>query len=168
MPRRGKLIRLKKPPSSGDRLPVRTWKRSGYEISTDLARLDLDFVHGELSESYWSPGVPRAVVEKAVARSIVFGLYRADGRQVAFARLVTDAATFAYLADVVVAKAERGKGLGRWLNECIVAHPDLQGLRRWVLATKDAQGLYLKIGWTALKAPEKFMERHFPDVYKRS
>lgn len=147
-------------------LSMRTWHRPGYEISTDASRLDLDFVHRELSRSYWSPNIPRAVVERAIANSIIFGLYRKDGRQVGFARLVTDAATFAYLCDVVVTQRERGAGLGKWLNECVIGHPDLQGLRRWMLATRDAQGLYEKTGWLPLKAPVKFMERHFPDVYK--
>jgi GNAT superfamily N-acetyltransferase len=147
--------------------PVRTWRKKGYALSTDPARLDMDFVHRELGRSYWSPGVPRSVVEKAVANSLTFGLYRADGTQVGYARLVTDMATFAYLADVIVTEAERGKGLGRWMNERIVAHPDLQTLRRWMLATRDAHGLYRRFGWAPLKAPERFMERHFPNVYKK-
>jgi len=148
-----------------ERWKVSTWHRPGYEISTNAARLDMDFVHRELSRSYWSPGIPRAVVERAIAGSVVFGIYQKDGPQMGFARLVTDAATFAYLCDVVIAEDSRGAGLGTWLIECIVAHPDLQGLRRWMLATRDAHGLYSKTGWAPLKAPEKFMERHFPDVY---
>lgn len=144
---------------------ILTWRRPGYEISTDATRLDIDFIHGELRRSYWSPGVPRTVVERAVAGSWVFGIYREDGRQVGFARLVTDAATFAYLCDVIVADNMRGSGLGAWLMECIATHPDLRGLRRWLLATRDAHGLYRKTGWTSLKAPNDFMERHFPDVY---
>jgi peroxiredoxin len=147
-------------------LATRTWHRSGYEISTDATRLDLNFVHRELSRSYWSPDVPRAVVERAIANSIVFGLYRKDGRQVGFARLVTDAATFAYLCDVVITQRERGAGLGKWLNECVISHPDLQGLRRWMLATRDAHGLYKNTGWMPVKDPAKFMERHFSNVYE--
>lgn len=141
------------------------WRRPGYEISTDAARLDMDFVHRELSHSYWSPGVPRSVIERAVAGSVIFGIYRKDGPQVGFARLVTDTATFAYLCDVVVTEDARGTGLGTWLMECIAAHPDLQGLRRWMLATRDAHGLYAKTGWTPLNTPERFMEKHFPDAY---
>lgn len=139
-------------------LKTHSWRRPGYEISTDAARLDLDFVHRELSQSYWSPGIPRSLVEKAIANSVVFGLYRKNGRQVGFARLVTDATTFAYLCDVIVTESARGAGLGKWLNECVVEHPDLQGLRRWMLATRDAHGLYQKTGWAALKDPAKFME----------
>jgi GNAT superfamily N-acetyltransferase len=148
--------------------PIRTWKKRGYVLSTDPAALNMDFVHRALARSYWSPGVPRAVVEKAAANSLVFGLYRADGAQVGYARLVTDMATFAYLADVIVTEAERGKGLGRWMNECIVSHPDLRGLRRWMLATRDAHRLYRRVGWSPLKAPERFMERHFPDVHRKT
>ncbi len=148
------------------RLKTHVWWRPGYEISTDASRLDLDFVHRELSQSYWSSGIPRSVVEKAIANSIVFGLYRDDGDQIGFARLVTDTATFAYLCDVIVKREERGQGLGKWLSECVTSHPGLQGLRRWVLATRDAHGLYGKTGWSHLKDPGKFMERHFPDAYK--
>ncbi len=143
-----------------------TWARVGYEISTEPARLDMDFVHRELGRSYWSPGISREVVERAAANSMVFGVYRAGGGQVGFARLVTDHATFAYLCDVFIIEAERGKGLGKWLNECVVSHPALKGLRRWVLATRDAQGLYRQAGWVPLKAPEMFMERHFPAAYQ--
>jgi len=144
----------------------RTWERPGYEISTSHARLDMDFVHRELAGTYWSPAIPREVVEKAAANSMVFGIYRAGAGQVGYARLVTDKATFAYLCDVVITEAERGKGLGKWLNECIISHPCLRGLRRWLLATRDAQGLYRQTGWAPLKAPEKFMERRFPDAYR--
>ena len=148
-----------------EQINERVWMRAGYEISTAHARLDMAFVHGELARTYWSPGIPRAVVEKAAENSMVFGIYRASGEQVGFARLVTDNATFAYLCDVVVTGTQRGKGLGKWLNECIVSHPDLKGLRRWLLATRDAHGLYRQAGWTPLKAPEKLMERNFPDIY---
>lgn len=145
---------------------IAVWKRRGYVVSDDPARLDMDFLHGELNRTYWSPGVPRKIVERAAANSLVFGVYRADGAQVGFARLVTDKATFAYLADVIVAESERGRGLGKWLIECVVAHPEVQDLRRWMLATRDAHALYRKTGWKPLAAPERFMERHFPDVYR--
>ncbi len=141
-----------------------TWTRPGYVLTTDPIRLDMAFVHRELAASYWSPGVARETVERAAANSMVFGLYRESGEQVGYARLITDRATFAYLADVVIAADERGKGLGAWLSACIVAHPGLQGLRRWLLATRDAHALYRKSGWTALASPERFMERHFPDA----
>ena len=145
-----------------------SWHRNGYEISTDPKRIDLEFVHLELARSYWSPGIPRPVVEKAIENSVVFGLYRPDGRQVGFARLVTDAATFAYLCDVVIAEAERGGGLGTWMTECVVGHPDLQRLRRWMLVTRDAHGLYEKSGWAPPKEPARYMERVFPDIYGKA
>ncbi len=137
-----------------------------YEVTTDASRFDLDAIHAFLSATYWSRGIPRAVVERAVANSLCFGVFR-DGRQVAFARVVTDRATFAYVADVFVLDAHRGKGLSRRLLDAIVAHPDLQGLRRMLLATRDAHGLYAKYGFTSLAVPERMMEVFRPDVYDR-
>jgi GNAT superfamily N-acetyltransferase len=125
-------------------------------------------VHGVLSASYWSPGIPEDVVRRAIAGSLAFGVYaESGGGQVGFARVVTDRATFAYLADVFVVEAERRRGLSKWLMSIIVEHPDLQDLRRWLLGTRDAHGLYAQFGFTALRAPERFMERHEPDVYAR-
>ncbi len=138
-----------------------------YTVSTDRARLDVDLIHRFLSEeSYWAPGIPRDVVERALDNSICFGAYRGE-EQVAFAPVVTDRATFAYLADVFVLEEHRGRGLSGWLMEAVLSHPELQGLRRWMLATADAHGLYERYGFTALKAPEIFMERHDPNVYER-
>ncbi|HEY7024117.1 MAG TPA: GNAT family N-acetyltransferase [Candidatus Limnocylindrales bacterium] len=142
------------------------WRRGGYEISTDPQRLDLDLTHRFLSEeAYWSPGVPREVVQRAIDGSIVFGLYH-DGKQVGMTRVVTDRATFAWVCDVFVLADERGKGLGKWLMECVKSHPDLQGLRRWLLATSDAHGLYAQYGFTPVD-PQRFMEIRDPDVYQR-
>jgi GNAT superfamily N-acetyltransferase len=142
------------------------WRRGGYEISTDPQRLDLDLTHRFLSEeAYWSPGVPREVVQRAIDGSIVFGLYH-DGKQVGMTRVVTDRATFAWVCDVFVLADERGKGLGKWLMECVKSHPDLQGLRRWLLATSDAHGLYAQYGFTPVD-PQRFMEIRDPDVYRR-
>lgn len=142
------------------------WRRGAYEISTDPARLDLDLTHRFLSEeAYWSTGVPRDVVERAIDGSIVFGIYH-DRKQVGMARIVSDKATFAWLCDVFVLPAERGHGLGKWLMECVKSHPDLQGLRRWLLATSDAHGLYAQYGFTPVD-PSRFMEIRDPDVYKR-
>ncbi|MBI1213236.1 MAG: GNAT family N-acetyltransferase [Alphaproteobacteria bacterium] len=138
-----------------------------YEISTDAQRLDLDVIHGFLSTSYWSPGIPREVVERAIANSLCFGVYAQDGGQVGFARLVTDRATFAYLADVFVLEEHRGKGVSKRLMEAIVAHPELQGLRRWTLATRDAHSLYARYGFTPIAKPDRMMERHDPEVYAR-
>jgi GNAT superfamily N-acetyltransferase len=130
---------------------------NGYEISTDPARLDLDVIHGYLCEAYWSPGVARDVVERSIARSLCFGLYAPGGAQAGFARAVTDGATFAWIADVFVLDPHRGRGLGVWLMETLLAHPDLQGLRRTVLATKDAHLLYERFGFEPLPLPERWM-----------
>ena len=136
-------------------------------VSTDRGRLDVNLIYEFLSKrSYWAEGVPRDVVERAIENSLCFGLFE-DGRQVGFARAITDYATFAYLADVFVVEACRGRGLSKFLMECIVKHPKLQNLRRWMLATKDAHSLYAKFGFAPLEQPERFMCRANPDVYKR-
>ena len=136
-----------------------------YEISDDKARLDTDLIHGFLKGSYWSPGVPRAIVERAIRESLCFGVYR-GGEQIGFARVVTDKATFAYLADVFILDSHRGQGLSKRLMRFIAGHPDLQGLRRFILATKDAHGLYEQFGFTALNNPSIYMEILRPDVYQ--
>ena len=142
------------------------YHHGNYLVSTDPARLDLDFIHGYLARSYWAEGVPREIVERSIANSLCFGVY--DGsKQIGFARVITDYTTFAYLADVFIIEAHRGKGLSKFLMECIVKHPQLQGLRRWVLGTRDAHGLYAKYGFKPLAHPDRFMEKHDPDVYKR-
>lgn len=133
-------------------------------IDSDPARLDMDVIHGFLTASYWSPGIPRALVERAVRNSVCFGVYE-EGRQVGFARVITDQATFAYLADVFILESHRGRGLAKALMSAIVADPRLQGLRRWVLATRDAHKLYERYGFTPLAKPQRFMELHQPDVY---
>jgi len=143
-----------------------TAQRDGYELSTDPARLDLDVVHGFLVQSYWAEGIPRDVVERALAGSLCFGLYDGAG-QVGLARFVTDRATFAYLADVFVLPAHRGRGLATWLVGTSLAHPALQGLRRMLLATRDMHALYAKVGFTPLVRPERMMEILDPDVYRK-
>jgi GNAT superfamily N-acetyltransferase len=140
----------------------------GYEISTDPARLDLDVIHRFLSEeAYWSPGVPREVVERSIANSLCFGLYAPDGAQAGFARAVTDRATFAYLADVFVLTEHRGRGLGVWLVEVVLAHPDLQGLRRIELTTVDAHGLYERYGFRPVSYVQRLLalERSSAELY---
>lgn len=132
---------------------------NGYEISTDRDRLDVDYIHAFLTTSYWSPGVSREVVERAIAGSLCFGLYAPGGGQAGFGRVVTDRATYAYLADVFVGEEHRGRGLGVWLVRTVLEHPDLQGLRRWALATADAHALYARFGFTAPAHPERFMFR---------
>jgi len=153
----------------GTDTPSREWLHPGgqYVVSTDPARLDLDVIHGFLRESYWSTGITREVVQRAILGSLAFGMYATNGGQVGFARVITDRATVAHLADVFVVPSERGRGLSKWLMSVIVEHPDLQGLRRWLLGTRDAHGLYAQFGFTPLKAPERLMERHDPDVYTR-
>lgn len=134
------------------------------EISTDPARMDVAAIHAFLRETYWSPGIPLETVRRAVAHSVCVGAF-ADGAQVGFARVVTDCATFAYLADVYVLPEHRGQGLSRRMLEALFALPQLQGLRRMMLATRDAHGLYAKMGFTPLAKPDRFMELHRPDAY---
>ena len=137
----------------------------GYEISDDKDRLDLDVIHAFLVQSYWSTGIPRGVVERAIEGALCFGIYR-SGRQVGFARVITDCATFAYLADVFVLEGHRGKGLAREMLRVVFAQPQLQGLRRFMLATRDAHRLYQEFGFSALSKPDRIMERLNPDVYR--
>jgi N-acetylglutamate synthase-like GNAT family acetyltransferase len=139
-----------------------------FTISTDRARLDLDVVHGYLTRSYWAQGIPREVVARSLEGALCFGLYEGEpggGAQVGFARVITDRATYAYLADVFVLESHRGQGLGVWLMECVTAHTDLQGLRRWSLVTRDAHTLYRRFGFADLARPERYMEKVRPDVY---
>lgn len=141
--------------------------RPPYEISTDHNRLQIDLIHRYLSqESYWAQDIPLAVVERSLQHSLCFGVYDVNG-QVGFARVITDRATFAYLADVFILPGHRSKGLSKQLMQSIHEHPDLQELRRWVLFTRDAHGLYAQFGWTPV--PEEMMPRmmqlHNPDVY---
>lgn len=138
-----------------------------YLITTNPSLLSVDIIHYYLSEeSYWAKHIPRVVVEKSITNSLCFGLYR-QSEQIGFARLVTDKATFAYLADVFILEKYRGKGLSKWLIEVIQFHPELQGLRRWMLGTRDAHGLYAQFGWSEISEETRkiFMQRHFPDVY---
>lgn len=128
------------------------------EVTTDRARLDVALIHRYLSEeSYWAKGIPRERLERAIANSLCFGVFE-DGAQVGFARVITDRATFAYLADVFVLPSHRGRGISKTIMEAVRAHPDLQGLRRWHLSTLDAHGLYEQYGFRALSMPERHME----------
>jgi len=139
--------------------------RENFCISTDPSRLDIRAMHAFLSRSYWAKGIPENVVAKSIDASICFGLY--DGpRQIGLARVITDKATFAYLCDVYVLEEYRGKGLAKWLIEAVQSHPELQSLRRFVLLTRDAHGLYEKFGFTPLQDPSAYMEIARPDVYK--
>jgi GNAT superfamily N-acetyltransferase len=136
-----------------------------FRISTDRAEIDFELVHRFLhDDAYWCRGVPRTVLEKAIANSLCFSVF-ADEQQIGFARVITDNATFAYLCDVFVLPQARGQGASKALLRAIDAHPDLQGLRRFLLATADAHGLYAQHDFVALSRPERFMERYRPDVY---
>lgn len=139
-----------------------------WSISTDPRQLDVDAIHAYLSRSYWAEGIPRELVAKSIAGSLCFGLYDGEqnDRQVGFARVITDRATFAYLCDVYVLAEHRGKGLGRMLLGAVVSHPDLQGLRRWSLVTRDAHGLYQQFGFVPLASPERHMEIARPGMYR--
>lgn len=141
------------------------WRRNGYLISTDLARLDIETIYSFLTErSYWAQARSREIVEKSIANSLNFGVYQGEyERQVGFARVVTDYATFGWVADVFVLEECRGEGLGKWLMETIVACPDLSNIRRLLLATRDAHGLYRQYGFKALPNPDRFMIR-VPEV----
>ncbi len=147
-------------------------------MSTDRARLNLEVVHGFLTNCYWAKGIPRDVVARSIEHSLCFGIYDEsspfDGAQgehgaptqVGFARVVSDFATVAYLGDVFVLETHRGRGLSKWLMQCIIQHPALQNLRRWILLTRDAHRLYSHFGFTPVKAPERYMELHRPNVYE--
>lgn len=139
--------------------------RDDYLISTDKQKLDFAVIHGFLArESYWALNIPEEVVRRSVEGSFCFGVYH-QGRQVGFARLITDFATMAYVADVFVIKEYRGRGLSKWLMECITGLPELARLRRWVLVTRDAQTLYEGVGFKSLDQPTSYMERRLPNPY---
>jgi GNAT superfamily N-acetyltransferase len=137
-----------------------------YRISFDPEDQQLDVIHGYLARSYWAEGIPREVVARAVAHSLCVGAYD-DEEQVGFARVITDRATFAYLADVFVLEGHRGRGLAQQMLEALEDHPELQGLRRWALFTRDMQPLYAKLGWEAYPHPDRLMVRDVPDIYTR-
>ena len=136
-----------------------------FQISTDPSRLDVPLIHDYLcNHSYWAAGIPREVVQISIEGALCFGVYHGK-HQVGFARIITDYATIAYLGDVFIVEEFRGRGISKWLMACIVAHPRLQGLRRWMLGTADAHGLYAQFGFKPLASPERWMERHNPQVY---
>lgn len=138
------------------------WQKGEYEINTDRKKLDIAMIHEFLDQrSYWATGRSRETIERSIRNSVSFGIYKGTA-QVGFARVITDYATFAWVADVFILEEERGKGLSKWLMEVMIAHPKLQKFRRWVLATKDAHELYRRFGFTELKKPERWMERRDP------
>ncbi len=142
------------------------WTRGDFTISTDKERLDIAAVHDYLTRSYWAEGIPLEIVRRSITHSLVFGIYT-SARQIGFARVITDRATYAYIGDVFVLEEFQSRGLGKWMMEVILSHPDLQGLRRWALATRDAHGLYRQFGFANLRRPENHMEIHDADVYEQ-
>lgn len=141
------------------------WTKENYLVSTDNALLQLDVIHANLTRSPWAEGIDEATVRKAVENSLNFGLYD-DGRQIGYARFITDHATFAYMADVFVTDQYRGKGLGRWLVECMLSYPGTERYRRLLLATTTAAWLYEKLGFTKPANPDLFWQINRPDIYK--
>ena len=143
---------------------VESWERGDYLISTDRSRLDVELIHDFLSRtSYWASGRTLEVVQRSIENSLAFGIYM-ENHQVGFARVVTDYATFAWVADVFVLTEHRGRGLSKWLMEVMLSHRRLQGFRRWVLATKDAHELYARFGFIPMHRPERWMERPDPNM----
>jgi len=142
------------------------YQRGEFAISTDKTRLDIEVIHRFLGGSYWAAGRSRETIRRSIENSLPFGVYRGS-EQVGFARVITDYATFAWIADVFILDDYQGQGLGKWLMEVVISHPELQGFRRWVLATKDAHELYSRFGFEELKRPERWMERHDPNTQER-
>lgn len=141
-------------------------KKGKYSIITDKSKMDIKAIHAFLSRSYWAENIPIETVERSIEGSLCFGVFEGD-KQVGFARLVTDKATFAYLADVFIIEEHRGKGLCKWMMEAIMTYSELQGLRRIILATRDAHGLYAQFGFMPLNNVDRWMQIHNPDIYKR-
>jgi GNAT superfamily N-acetyltransferase len=142
---------------------VSKWSRDDYRVTTDISTFDFDVVHRYLSEdAYWSPGISREKVERAAAHSLAFGLFHRDA-QIGYARAITDTVSFAYLADVFVLPGRQRDGLGTWLVECLMAHPDLQGLRKMMLTTTSAHTLYARFGFAVPAQPENLMEKRAPE-----
>lgn len=143
------------------------WTKNDYNITTDKNKIQHDIVHHFLSHSYWAEGISKEVVEQSIKGALCFAILHGE-KQVGFARVITDEATFAYLADVFVLDEYRGKGLSKWLMEVIMSYPTLQGLRRFMLATRDAHGLYAQFGFVPMTNADRWMQIHKPDVYKKS
>ncbi len=149
-------------------LAYHEYQKGKYLISTDPARLDIAAIHAFLTRAYWSEGIPKEIVERAVQNSLCFGVYDIETqKQIGLARLVTDLTTYAYICDVYILEQYRGQGLSKWLMECVKSYPDLQGLRRWSLVTRDAHELYRQFGFVNLVAPERYMEITRPNIYKQ-
>ncbi|WP_354624983.1 GNAT family N-acetyltransferase [Psychromonas sp. MME2] len=138
----------------------------GFRISTNNNELDFEVIYQFISQSYWAIGIPKETLKKSIANSFCFAVFDSQGAQVGFARLITDKATFAYLADVFILETYRGQGLSKWLLKTIIEHHELQGLRRMVLATRDAHGLYSQFGFKEIENPEMLMQIWQPNIYR--
>jgi len=147
-------------------MKIESYTKYNYTISTDKSKLDISVIHGFLSTSYWAEEIPSEIVEKSIENSLCFGVYNGN-TQIGFARVISDYTTFAYLADVFIVEEERGKGLSKWLMECILKHEQLQGLRNFCLLTRDAQSLYAPFGFENLAKPKNFMAIKKDDFYKK-
>jgi GNAT superfamily N-acetyltransferase len=140
------------------------WSRDTFTVSCDPLKVDRQVVWDFLASSYWAQGIPQSTVEKSMEGSLCFALLATD-RLIGFARVISDRATIAYLGDVFVLPEYRGRGFGKWLMQCVMSHPELQGLRRWILITRDAHDLYRPLGFRPLARPEGYMELHNPNAY---
>ncbi len=153
-------------------MQTQQWVEGNFLITTDPHRVDVEVVYEFLSkQTYWARDIPRAVLEKSVRNALCFSIWSTAedaAAQVGFARVISDFATTAYIGDVFVLPSFRGRGLSKWLMSCILAHPELQGLRRWILVTSDAHGLYSQFGFKPLARAQTYMERHDPQVYARA
>ncbi len=147
-------------------MQVEEYIQENYVVSTDPSKLDLKVIHGYLSRSYWAEEIPFETVKRSVEHSLCFGVY-ALGKQIGFARVISDYTTFAYLADVFILEEERGKGLSKFLMECILKHKELQGLRNFSLMTQDAHSLYARYGFKNIPKPENFMAKKIDGIYKK-
>ena len=156
-----------RPPAKATSRKWPSQQRALFSISTDKRRLDRGLIHTFLTNCYWAKGIPKEIVERSIANSLCFGIYRGK-EQVGFARVISDFATYAYIGDVFIIERYRGRGLGKLLMKSILKHPDLHGLRRWSLVTKDAHGLYAQFGFQPVKSPERHMEIFDLHVYRRN
>ena len=143
-----------------------TEEKDQYTITTDKEKFDVDLIHSFLTNSYWAEGISKEIIRRSIDGALCFGVFE-NNKQIGFARMITDKATFAYLADVFIIEEYRGRGLSKWLMQIVISHPDLQGLRRMMLATRDAHELYKKFGFIPLNNVDRWMHIHDPDVYKR-
>ena len=141
-------------------------QKDSFTISTNKEKLNISYIHQFLAQSYWAENIPIEIVQRSIEGAVCFGVYDVE-QQIGFARVITDKATFAYLADVFIDERYRGRGLSKWLMKTIMSHPELQGFRNWFLGTRDAHGLYAQFGFRPLENPERIMRKNVPNIYKK-